>query len=599
MLLQLTIDNFAIIDHLDLTLGAGLNILTGETGAGKSIIIDAVGALLGGRVGPEAIRAGARQAHVEGIFVPPEGSEVAHLLAEHELAAEEDTVILSRDVNATGRSIARVNGRAVPQSVLQQIGHTLVDVHGQSEHLSVLRESTHIDFLDGYAGLLPKREAFAAAAAEFRSVRREIDSLLRDERELARRMDLLRYQVDEIRAAGLRPDEEDELRQERNLLVNAERLAAGADAAYHALHGSEGASVLDLLGEVGAQIDEIVRIDPSLESSRRTIVTATDELLDVARTLRAYRENVEFDPERLAAVDERLELIRNRKRKYGSSIAEVIAFGESAARELEEIGHREERVDDLRRREAELRGRAVEMADELSAARTAAATELARAVEAELADLNMPRARFAAEIRRSPIQEPRVQESHAQELHAQDLRAAGLPLADGQTYAFEVTGVDRVQFLIAANPGEPLKSLARIASGGETSRLLLALKTILARGDRTPVQIFDEIDVGIGGRSGRIVGQKLALLARERQVICVTHLPQIACFGDAHFHILKQTDGERTTARVQSLDDARRIEELAVMLGGQGSERARENARELVETALLWKRAALPQGATG
>jgi len=569
VLQQLTITNFAIVDRLDLALSPGLNVLTGETGAGKSIVIDAVSSLLGSHLGPDFIRAGADQAHVEGIFDVPAEGPLAALLAEQDLADEEGSVIVSRTLNRSGRSVARVNGRAVPLALLQQVGRCLVDVHGQSEHLSLLRVAEHVEFLDGHAGARELRAEVSARVAALRQLRRELDDLLRDERELARRVDLLRFQVEEITGARLRPEEEDELRRERHLLANAERLTAAADAAYKLLYegGEDSSSVVDLLGEAAAQLADLARLDSATEAHGKVVEEVTYQLEDVARELRLYRDRIEHNPARLDVVEERLELIKGLKRKYGSTVAEVLQFAERASAELDGLSHREERVTELRRRESALLAELGRAAERLSDVRRSAAQSLAAAVERELADLSMGRASFRVDLRRQETTD-------------------GVPLSDGRTYAFDATGVDRVEFMISTNPGEPEKPLARTASGGETSRMMLALKTILARADVVPVLIFDEIDVGIGGRSGHVVGQKLAGLARERQVICVTHLPQIACFAEAHYSIAKHVEGDRTTARIRKLRGDEVVEELAVMLGGaDGSERARASARELVERA--------------
>lgn len=573
MLHQLTISSFAIIDRLELSLGSGLNVLTGETGAGKSIIIDAVGFLLGSKLGPEFIRTGSDQARVEGIFdVPPEGP-LARLLAEEDLAGDEGLVILSRSLNRSGRSVARVNGRAVLISQLQRIGQHLVDVHGQSEHLSLLRVPEHVGFLDGHGGLKPLRDQVSTKMASLRQLRRELGSLLEDEREVARRVDLLRFQVEEITSARLRADEEDELRRERHLLANAERLSAAADAAYKGLYegADESRSAIDLLGEIALQLTELARLDPATEVHGKVIEEATYQLEDVAREIRAYRDGIEYNPERLEEVEDRLELIKGLKRKYGNTIADVLQFAERAAAELDGLGNRDERVAELRRGEEELLAELGRVAADLSAARRGAASALSAALEREMADLDMSRARFRVDLGRQEAPD-------------------GVPLGDGRRYACDSDGVDRVEFMIATNPGEPEKPLARIASGGETSRLMLALKTILARADSVPTLIFDEIDVGIGGRSGSVVGQKLAGLARERQVICVTHLPQIACFADSHYVIAKHVEGGRTTTRIAALATDQRVEELAVMLGGaDGSESARANARDLLSRATSWR----------
>ncbi len=578
MLLELTIGNFAIVDHLQISFSHGFNALTGETGAGKSIVIDAVGALLGEKLGAEYVRSGSDQARVEGIFALPQERELTYgallsTLEEYGLDNGEGTLILSREINASGRSVSRVNGRAVPVAVLQQIGASLIDIHGQSEHLSLLRVSQHVDLLDEYAGLGDLRAQIVAKVAALRQIRRELQALLRDERELARRTDLLRFQANEINAASLRIGEEDELEAERRILANAETLSALADGAYkHLYDGLEDQrSVSDLLGDVSLKLGDIVRLDPSLQDEAAVCEGALYQIEELARSLRAYRDGIEYDPERLLEIEERIDLIRTLKRKYGSTIEEVLRFGEEAAAELEMLGHSEERVAELQDQEGSLLREIAVLGEEISAARKKAGEALAKAMEAELADLNMPKARFMISMERTEAVD-------------------GVTLSDGKTYAFDGSGVDKVEFLISPNPGEPLKPLAKIASGGETARLMLALKTILSKADPVPTLIFDEIDQGIGGRSGQIVGKKLWNLTGRHQVICVTHLPQIACFGDSHFSVAKRVVDERTTTTVRTLSREDRVEEIMAMLGSvSGSEVARRNAEEILLEADLWK----------
>lgn len=590
MLLELTITNFAIIDRLTLSFSPGFNVLTGETGAGKSIVIDAVSALLGSRVGAEYVRGGADQARLEGVFLLSEQHEnqkPAHLerlrtlLDEYGLDDGEGTIILSREIGASGRSISRVNGRAVPVAVLQQIGSLLVDIHGQSEHLSLLRVSQHVDLLDDYAGVHDLRAEIGSKVSALRQVRRALQNLLRDERELARRMDLLRFQVAEISAAALEPDEEEKLDLERRVLSNSEALAAAADQIYKLLYEGleDQRAVSDLLGDASIKLGEMARLDPSLQGYVSTIEGVSIQIEDLARSLRTYRDKVEYDPDRLEAIEERLDLIRNLKRKYGGSIDEIARFGAQAAAELESLSHSEERIAELRDRESGLLREVARLAEELTEARAKGSAELARSMESELAELNMPKAGFSVSMERNESSD-------------------GVLLSDNRTYAFDATGVDRIEFLISPNPGEPLKPLAKTASGGETARLMLALKTILATADPVPTLIFDEIDQGIGGRSGHVVGKKLWNLARSHQVICVTHLPQIACFADAHFNVTKKIDGDRTIAFASLLEEEKRVDEIMAMLGGvAGSDIGRRNATEMLMEADSWKKQGLRNGA--
>jgi len=582
MLAELHIENFAIIEELHLRFGPGFNVLTGETGAGKSIIVDAVSTLLGGRAETGVIRSGADEARVEGIFLLNKAMQEAILpiLRRDGLEGEdEETLILAREIRRGGRSICRVNGRAVTLKVLEQIGQRLVDIHGQTEHLSLLRVREHLDLLDRYGRLWPLRERVAAKVRELRQVRQELEGLLRDERELARRADLLAYQVREIASANLRVGEEEELESERARLANAERLMELADETYRALYeGEEGQlSAIDLLGQVARNLAELERLDPGLRGQQQAAEEAACQLEELARSLRAYRDTIEYNPARLRQVEERLDLIHELKRKYGDSIAEILAFGEEAQRELEGIVHSEERVEELRAREDELLHEIGELASRLSAERRAAGDRLAKAIEAELAELGMKGARFAVAIEQEEAEDG--------------------AWVDGRRYAFDERGLDRVEFLIAPNVGEPLKPLAKIASGGETSRLMLALKTVLSAADRTPILIFDEIDAGIGGRAGGVVGRKLWSLTAEaspdgvgHQVLCVTHLPQLACYGDVHFKVAKAVVGGRTIASARALSEEERVEELAAMLG-TATAVTRQSARELLEQVKEAKRA--------
>jgi DNA repair protein RecN (Recombination protein N) len=574
LLTYLTIRNFAIIDHLDIHLSAGFNALTGETGAGKSIIVDAVGTLVGGRADTTHIRSGADQALIEGAFSLPPAlykRSILPLLQEHGLGdGGDDGLILTREINRKGRNVCRVNGRLVTLGVLHQIGQRLIDIHNQGEHLSLLRVRQHVDFLDRYAGLFALREEVATKVHALQRTRSELSRLLKDERELARRMDLLRYQIEEIAAARLQPGEEEDLTHERTLLSNAERLASQTDTLRKTLYESEGEqkSVLDLLGEVSGGLGRLVELDARLQEQQKAVEEITYQLQEVTESLRSYGEEIEYDPRRLRQVEERLDLIYDLKRKYGDSIEEILAFRESAADELDGLSHSEERIEELQRQEKELLAQVGQLAGELSAARQQASQMLAEAIEGELKDLGMEKARFAVSIEQTASDK-------------------GVEV-EGATYAFDSTGIDQIEFMISPNVGEPLKPLSKIASGGETARLMLALKTVLSAADEVPVLIFDEIDAGLGGRAGTIVGRKLWGLTQGHQVLCVTHLPQIASFGDAHYKVAKGVVKGRTVASLESLDSEKRTEELAQMLGTV-SDATHLSAMEMCEQVQKWK----------
>lgn len=592
MLAELNISNFAIIDKLYLRMGQGFNALTGETGAGKSIIIDALGALLGSKIGPEFVRHGSQSARVEGQFdlvsmqAAPRDALKA-ILAEGGLSDSEDgsdeAVIISREINASGRTVARVNGRLVNLPTLQQIGELLVDIHGQSEHVSLLRSATHIDLLDEYAGLSEERREVADLVGRLRSVQKELRDLQRDERELARRADLLTYQVEEIEKAAPQPNEDEELANERSRLSNAERLSSLCDSIYALLiesgeddsyssrggrGGTSGQSVRDAVANASSMLADLARLDTSMEEHQAALDTIYDSVEEVGRIMRVYREGIEHDPARLEEIEERISLLHALKRKYGPTIADVIAFGERAAAELDTITHSEERVAALHEESEKLAVEIGKLASRMTKARKEAGERLADAVEVAMKDLMMGSARFKVDI-------------------TQGESSDGVPLPGREgRYAYTDKGVDRVEFLLSPNPGEPLKPLAKIASGGETSRIMLALKSILSEADLTPTLVFDEVDVGVGGRSGAVVGEKLWGLTSSHQVLCITHLAQIAAFADDHFRIIKQVVDDRTRTRVDRLDPEDQEEEIAAMIGGTPvSSASLENAREMLKDA--------------
>ncbi|GIL16116.1 MAG: DNA repair protein RecN [Chloroflexota bacterium] len=576
MLVEITISNLAIIDELNLKFAPGFNVLTGETGAGKSIILDALTLLLGGRAQSELIRAGAAETRVEGIFLP---SPQARALLEPELEENgitlaEDTLILARELHRAGRATGRINGRAVTGAVLQQIGDKLVDIHGQSEHLSLLRPKEHIDLLDRYGNLWEQRVQVAKLARQLRKTRQELRDLQKDARETARKIDRLTFIIQEIGDAKLKTGQEAELKTERDLLAHAETRATLADEAYHALYGGgdEENGALDLLNQARQAVRAIEKYDPEIKTLLEQTESAGALMDDVARTLRGYRDSIEFNPKRLEQIEDRLDLIFRLKRKYGDTIEQILEFGKTSQQELDAVTHSEERMNELRAQEAKLVHDAGALAENLSQARQAAAATLARGIENELQDLGMQKAKFAVALNRVPD-------------------ANGLGVGD-KYFSFDSTGIDKVEFMVSPNPGEPLKPLAKIASGGETSRLMLALKAVLGAADRTPTLIFDEIDQGIGGRVGAVVGKKLWNLtatlngaaSHTHQVICITHLPQIAAYGDEHFHIRKQVVGEHTVTHAQALEARARLDELAGMLGAV-TDTNRASAQELLTEA--------------
>jgi len=568
MLQELRIKDFAIIDELDVRLMPGFQVITGETGAGKSIIVDAVNLLLGERSDATFVRGGADRSVIEGIFsVPPQIRDDLQAILEAEGLDTEsaDEIVLTREVRSNGRSIARVNGVTCSLAVYREIGGLLVDIHGQGEHLSLLRPAQHLYLLDRYAGVEEQREEVRRLVHELAGVRAEINTLLTDEAALARRVDMLQFQVEEITTADPRPEEEDELAQERARLVNAEKIAELANEAYYALVGEAGeVAGTDLLARVALALSKLAKIDPGLEDSYTLAETLSIQADELARTLRQYSESIEFEPRRLDEIEERVELLNRLKRKYGGTIEAVLAHAEQARAELESITHSEERLAALRAEEDRLLHTIGDAAAALSRVRREAADRLTEAIVRELGDLKMQGARFEVRITREPDPD-------------------GVYI-EGERYAFSATGIDQIEFYMAANVGEPLRPLVKVASGGETARIMLALKSVLSYADRVPTLIFDEIDQGIGGRVGAVVGQKLWQLSSHHQVLCVTHLAQLAGFGDAHYRVTKHVQDGRTVTRVELLNDQGRVDELAEMLGAETSS-ARQSAYDILMLA--------------
>ena len=582
MLVELAIRNFAIIESVQIPFGPGLNVLSGETGAGKSILIDALGAVLGDRVSTDMVRTGAASAAIDATFdlnCESHRDELSRVLEELEVDASDGLLILSREIHAGGRSSARLNGRPTTVSILAQIGSLLVDIHGQSEHLSLLKPAAQLQLLDRFAQTVPLREAFARKLDELGTTQTALERSRSGARERMQRVDLLRYQIDEISRAGLQPAEEDELVAERARLANADRLAQDAAAAYVALAGSDdldiAGSVIPTLRQSASLLASIADIDPTTKGVSDRVAELLYLAEDLAIDVRTYRDSIDADPARLAVVEERLAEIRQLQRKYGSSVAEILNHARAAEEELERLTGSEVDTETLSVREVALSREVGELAAELSAMRSAVAESLAADVERSIARLNMGSAEFAISI-------DQVEDSHGVPIPG---RSGG-----EQRFLVDASGVDRVSFLIAPNPGEGLKPLSKIASGGETARLMLALKSILSEADQTPTLVFDEIDVGVGGRSGQVVGETLWSLTTNHQVVVITHLPQIAAFGDLHFQIAKSEREGRVVSTINALDDSTRQEELAAMLDGTPvTESSLQSAAEMLERARVSK----------
>ncbi|MXV93474.1 MAG: DNA repair protein RecN [Chloroflexi bacterium] len=557
MLEELRVENFAVIDQLELRFGAGFQVITGETGAGKSILIDAVELLLGGRADPTFVRAGSQRSIIEGVIRLDERARQALLpaLQREELIDPDapDYLTIRREIRRRGRSSARINGVPVRSDLLTEIGGELFDIHGQSQHLSLFRPRRHIDLLDRYAGLLATRAGLADLVADLAALQAEMRVLADGSEALARRADMLRHELDEIQAANLDPAEEDELQKERNRLANSEQLAQLAGEAARLLDDNDDdRGAVDKLMGVAGTLLKLTQIDPQLSEQYDQAESLAQAAQELALELARYAGDAEYDPQRLNELEERLELIRNLKRRHNvDTVQDILDYARRAQTELDSIDHSDERLQALGAREERLLRQIGDISWRLSQARAQAGDDLSAAVVRELSDLRMERTRF--DVRLAQAEHP-----------------AGCIVGETR-YKFDAKGLDDVEFLLSANPGEPLRPLAKVASGGEAARIMLALKRVLTAADHTPILIFDEVDQGIGGRLGAVVGEKLWSLSSAHQVLCVTHLPQLASFADAHFQAQKDLQSAHAATQVRQLtDDDERVSELASMLGAGG-----------------------------
>ncbi len=569
MLRTLRIENFALIDELEIDLAPGLIALTGETGAGKSIIVDALNAALGERVTSEAIRGGADRANVEAVFDLVD-APAAHAAAERAgIAPDDGRISLTRTI-ASGRSYYRICGEPSTMADLRAIGEHLADIHGQHEHQSLIHERSHRRFLDAFGGPehLALLEVFGETWSELREARRRREKLATDERTRARRLDLLRYQVQELDDAGLSPDEDGELAAERERLMHYEKLRDGLVEAWDALRGEdESGGAVEQLRVAEDSLDDLAKIDAKLAPAAEALLGAASLAEDAAGAIRAYLEELEDDPERINDVEARLNLIAGLKRKYGDSVREMLQFREQAQAEIDELEGAEQSAGALGARIEALEQEAGRRAEALSQSRRELGEQLAQRVEEELRPLGMDRARFEVSI-----------EADADE--------QGLPDAEGRRWAADAGGIDRVRFMLSANPGEALKPLASVASGGELSRVMLVFKSICAAGSAVPTIVFDEVDANIGGRTALAVAEKLIAVSAWAQVLCITHLPQIACHADTHLQVSKSVVGDRTFVAVAELTGEERVSEVARMMGqSETAAIARSNAAEMLAEA--------------
>jgi len=549
MLTELSIRNVAIIDHLQLSFGPGLNLLTGETGAGKSIIIDALTLVCGGRASADLIRTGEEEATVEALFDLSGLPVLQDQLQEAGLEAG-DELLIKRTINRSGRNRVYLNGSLATLGQLTDIGRQLITIHGQHESQGLLRPEYHLVLLDAFAGTSELRQRVAAAFEQWKQITERLAHFDEQERDTARRIDLLAYQVEEIAAAELKSGEEEELEERQRLLANAERLACTTGSAYEALYGGDQA-LLGELKRVTAAMREAATVDAALAPLHSLLDEGYLQLEDAALQLRDYAARIEADPEQLKQIDDRLDLLTRLKRKYAPTVEELIALGATLAAELEELQGRSRSRDELQQELADQRTTLEKLGAELSEKRRAAAVELEQQLATETHQLAMPHA--VVQVAFEPLAEPRG------------------------------SGFEKVELLFSPNPGEPPRPLTKVASGGELSRLMLAFKQVLPEGE-APTMVFDEVDTGVGGAVAGVVGRKLRNLATDQQVFCVTHLPQVAAWAMQHIRVEKRIDNGRTSTLVTLLDEPGRVQEVARMLAGeQVSDAALQHATEMIE----------------
>lgn len=561
MIQELHIHNFAIIQDLSLDFYEGMTVLTGETGAGKSIIIDAVGLLAGGRGSTEFVRHGAKKCVLEGHFVASKNEELHQALKKYEIDMEDDNLIIQRDIYATGRTVCRVNGSMVTIAALKEIGGALIDIHGQNEHQELMHPESHIGLLDYYGStqLKETKRVYTELYNKYRKVKKEHDNWQFNEQEIAQKLDILRFQVNEIEEANLEVNEEEQLQEEEQRLSNHQSILEALNTSYGVLQGEE-VNGLDLVGQAMSAMDEIAEIDDSFKQIAETISTAYFQLQEASSDVYGELDSLEYDEGRLNEIEERLNLIQQLKRKYGSSVEEILTFYQEASDELEKIENREGQLDVLSKQLTELEKELVEVANQLSTIRREIAKNLETAIQEQLKELYMDKVVFSVnfKLESSAFQANRALES----------------------------GMDRVEFYVSTNPGEPLKPLSKVVSGGELSRMMLALKTIFSKAQGITSIIFDEVDTGVSGRVAQAIADKIHSVAVHSQVLCITHLPQVAAMADQHLFIRKEIEEERTRTYVEPLEEEEKTSEIARMLAGaEVTKLTMDTAKELREFA--------------
>ncbi len=553
MLNHLSIKNIAVISRLDVDLRGGMSVLTGETGAGKSIIIDSINMLLGNRANKELVRFGAEHASVQAAF--DTNGEINAILEENDIDCEDGELIISRRLNRDGKSTARINGSIVTLGVLREIADKLINIHGQHDNQALLTPQKHIQFLDAYAANAEELEEYRQIYEKRRSIERELKSLITDEREKARRTELLEYQINEIKAANLEKGEEEDLRDQRKIAANAEKISSSIEEAYANLYENGGTpSAYDSISVAVNALSGITDLTPALNEVYESLQSAMYSIEDAAHEIKEFGATVDFEPQTLDDIEERLDVISKLKRKYGNSIEDILLYKAKSEEELKNIRTSDERTAELQLELSETTDELRKKGSILTKSRERAAADLQSKIEKSLAELNMERARFCVDVESGD--------------------------------EFYENGMDAVEFMISANPGEPLKPLVKIASGGELSRVMLAIKSILADSDSVETLIFDEIDTGVSGNAAVKIAKKLSDIGKTKQVICITHLPQLAATADNHYLIQKDSDGEQSETTLEELDFDGRAAEIARLTDGANMTKlAIEHARQMLRNA--------------
>lgn len=565
MLQELTIKNFAIIHDLNLSFESGMTVLTGETGAGKSIIIDAVGLLAGGRGSNEFIRHGESKCVLEGLFSIEDNQTTYELLSSYDIEMEDGTLIIQRDIHRNGKNVCRINGRLVNIATLRLIGETIIDIHGQNEHQELMNPERHLAMLDQFGDkeLHQLKAAYGTTYTAYKEVKKAYDKWQNSEQELAQRLDMLQFQVNDIEMAELGDQEEEELLEEKNLLVNYQKITAALSSSYDALQGEENSGI-DLIGQAMSEMSSIEDIDGTYKLLSETIANSYFQLQEAASDILREMDQMAYDENRLNDIEKRLELIHQMKRKYGDSIAEIKTYYEKITVELLQIQNREDHINHLIKELAALSEKVIQQGKALTKKRQNVAKQLESAIHEQLKELFMEKVVFEVQFFNEQT-EPML------------------------TAARE-SGLDHVEFYIATNLGEPLKSLAKVASGGELSRMMLAMKTIFSKSQGITSIIFDEVDTGVSGRVAQAIANKIYMVAIHSQVLCITHLPQVAAMADHHLFISKMVVAERTETHVEALAEPQKVEEVARMLAGtEITKLTLEHAKELRELAKTQK----------